>query len=190
MSNNSWVRLDSIPYKNTTKTYPVYTFSKDQGMSAFRFKYNKVGSGNLAIDDVSATYGNQDTVYVQKNIHVATNSILVSGLIENTQYYYGVRATLGSSVSGVSETIGAHTLVKTKVPDLNAPAIRIFSGKGHLNISGLHGDETVQVYSLTGICLYQTKTTSTKLDIAFQHQGIFIVKVQNAGYRFTGKIIR
>ena len=190
LSNNSWVRLDSIPYKNTTKTYPVYTFSKDQGMSAFRFKYNKVGSGNLAIDDVSATYGNQDTVYVQKNIHVATNSILVSGLIENTQYYYGVRATLGSSVSGVSETIGAHTLVKTKVPDLNAPAIRIFSGKGHLNISGLHGDETVQVYSLTGICLYQTKTTSTKLDIAFQHQGIFIVKVQNAGYRFTGKIIR
>jgi Endonuclease I/Lamin Tail Domain len=190
LSNNSWVRLDSIPYKNTTKTYPVYTFSKDQGMSAFRFKYNKVGSGNLAIDDVSATYGNQDTVYVQKNIPVATNSILVSGLIENTQYYYGVRATLGSSVSGVSETIGAHTLVKTKVPDLNAPAIRIFSGKGHLNISGLHGDETVQVYSLTGICLYQTKTTSTKLDIAFQHQGIFIVKVQNAGYRFTGKIIR
>jgi len=190
LSNNSWVRLDSIPYKNITKTYPVYTFSKDQGMSAFRFKYNKVGSGNLAIDDVSATYGNQDTVYVQKNIPVATNSILVSGLIENTQYYYGVRATLGSSVSGVSETIGAHTLVKTKVPDLNAPAIRIFSGKGHLNISGLHGDETVQVYSLTGICLYQTKTTSTKLDIAFQHQGIFIVKVQNAGYRFTGKIIR
>ena len=189
LSNNSWVRLDSIPYKNTTKTYPVYTFSKDQGMSAFRFKYNKVGSGNLAIDDVSATYGNQDTVYVQKNIPVATNSILVSGLIENTQYYYGVRATLGSSVSGVSETIGAHTLVKTKVPDLNAPAIRILSGKEQLSISGLRGDETIQIYSLTGICLYQTKATSTNLDIVFQHQGIFIVKIQNTGYRFTGKII-
>ena len=189
LSNNSWVRLDSIPYKNTTKTYPVYTFTKDQGMSAFRFKYNKVGSGNLAIDDVSATYGNQDTVYVQKNVPVATNSILVSGLTENTQYYYGVRATLGSSVSGVSETIGAHTLVKTKVADLNANAIRILANKEQLSISGLHGDETIQIYSLTGICLFQTKASSTNLDIAFRLQGIFIVKVQNAGYRFTGKVI-
>ena len=189
LSNNIWVRLDSIPYKNTTKTYPVYSFTKEQGMTAFKFKYNKVGSGNLAIDDVSATYGNQDTVYVQKNLPVTANTALVSGLTDNTQYFYAVRATLGSSVSGVSETIGAHTLVKTKVTDLNAPAIRILSGKEQLSISELHGDETIQIYSLTGICLYQTKASSTSLNITFRHQGIFIVKVQNAGLRFTGKII-
>lgn len=189
LSNNSWVRLDSIPYKNTTKTYPVYTFTKEKGMTAFKFKYNKVGSGNLAIDDVSATYGNQDTVYVQKNTPVTSNSAIVQNLTENTQYYYGVRATLGSSVSGISETIGVHTLIKTQLTDFKTPAIQILSGKEQLTISGLLGDETIQIYSLTGICLYQTKANSTKLNIAFGHQGIFIVKVQNSGYRFTGKFI-
>ena len=148
-----------------------------------------MGSGNLAIDDVSATYGNHDTVDLQKNLPVTANTALVSGLTDNTQYFYAVRATLGSSISGVSETIGAHTLVKTKVADLNAPAIRILSQKEQLFISGLHGDEIVQIYSFTGICLYQCKATSTNLNIAFRHQGIFIVKVQNAGYRFTGKFM-
>ena len=155
----------------------------------FRFKYNKVGSGNLGIDDVSATYGNQDTVYVQKKLPVTTNTALVSGLTDNTQYYYAVRAALGTSVSGVSETMGAHTLIKTKLADLNEAAIRIWSDKEQLCISGLHGDETVQIYSLTGICLYQSKAKSTDLNIAFHNRGIFIVKVQNSGYRFTGKIM-
>ncbi|MEI6753771.1 MAG: endonuclease [Paludibacter sp.] len=190
LNNNSWVRIDSIIYKNTTKTYPVYNFNRNQSLKAFKFIFNKPASGgNLGIDDVSATYGNQDTVYVQKDIPVTTTSSVVTGLTENTQYYYTVRATLGSSVSGVSETIGAHTLVKTQISDLNVSTIRIFSGNEQLSISGLHGDETVQFYSLTGICLYQTKATSTNLDIVFQHQGIFIVKIQNTGYRFTGKII-
>ena len=188
-NNGNWMRIDSIICKNNTKATQTYSFDKLQGLKAFKFTFNKMPGGNMALDDVSATYGNQDTVYVQKNLAVTANTALVSGLTENTQYYYAVRATLGASVSGVSETIGAHTLVKTKVTDLNAPAIRILSGKEQLSISGLHGDETIHIYSLTGICLYQTKATSSKLDIAFHYQGIFIVKVQNAGYRFTGKIM-
>ena len=189
LSNNIWVRLDSLPYKNTTKTYPVYSFTKEQGMTAFRFKYNKIGGGNLAIDDVSATYGNQDTVYVQKNVPVIANSILISGLTDNTQYNYAVRATLGSSVSGVSETIGVRTLMKTNVTNPNAPTLHVFSNNQILSISGLKGDETIQLYSLTGICMHQTKATSTRVDIQINHQGIFIVKVQNEDYRFTGKIM-
>ncbi|MDO9153542.1 MAG: endonuclease, partial [Paludibacter sp.] len=65
LNSNNWIRIDSVPYKGTTaKTYPVYNFLKSQNLTAFRIKYNKVGSGNLAIDDVSVTYGNQDTVFV------------------------------------------------------------------------------------------------------------------------------
>ena len=189
-SNGNWIRIDSIVCKNNTKTTQTYSFDKSQALQAFKFTFNKMPGGNLALDDVSATYGNQDTVYVQKNIPVTTTSAVVSNLTDNTQYYYAVRATLGVSVSGTSETIGAHTLVKTNVSDLNAPSIRILTTKEQLIISGLHADETVQIYSLTGICLYQTKATSTNLNIAFRHQGIFIVKVQNATYQFTGKFIR
>ena len=189
LSNNIWVRLDSLPYKNTTKTYPVYSFTKEQGMTAFRFKYNKIGSGNLAIDDVSATYGNQDTVYVQKNVPVIANSILISGLTDNTQYNYAVRATLGSSVSGVSETIGVRTLVKTKLADQSNPSIRIFFGMEHLTVSGLKGDETIRIYSLTGACLYQIKASSGSLVIPFGNRGIYLVKIQNAAYQVTGKFV-
>ena len=188
-SNGSWTRIDSIICKNNTKITQSYSFDKLQGLKAFKFTFNKMPGGNMALDDVSATYGNQDTVYVQKNLAATANSALVQNLTENTQYYYAVRATLGSSVSGVSETIGVHTPVKTSVADLNTSSIRIVSEKEQISISGLHGDETVQIYSMTGNCLYQAKTASTNLSIAFRHQGIFIVKVQNAGYQFTGKVI-
>ena len=188
-SNGNSFRIDSISCKNNTKTYPVYNLNKAQNLTAFKFTFNKMPGGNFSIDDVSATYGNQDTVYVQKNVAVTANTALVSDLTANTQYYYAVRAALGTSVSGVSETMGVHTQIKTKLADLNTTAIRIWSDKEQLSISGLHGDETVQIYSLTGICLYQSKAKSTDLNIAFHNRGIFIVKVQNSGYRFTGKII-
>jgi hypothetical protein len=190
LSNNNWMRIDSISYKNTTKTYPVYTFTKEQALLAFRFTYNKVGSGNLAIDDVAATYGNQDTVYVLKDAPATTTQALVSNLTENTDYYYAVRATFGAALSGVSETIGAKTLVNTAVPEHNTSGVKLLSGKNQITVSGLRGDETIQIYTLTGVCIYQSKAAVTQQTISLKQSGIFIVKVQNADYRFTGKLIR
>jgi hypothetical protein len=189
LSNNNWIRIDSIPYKNTTKTYPVYTFTKEQALSVFRFMYNKVGSGNLAIDDVSATYGSQDTIFVKKDFPVSANQALVSDLTENTNYFYAVRATLGTAVSGMSETIGAKTLVNTIVPNQNASAIKLLSGKNQMTVTGMQGNEQIQIYTLTGVCIYQAKASSTVQQIPLKQSGIFIVKVQNSDYRFTGKFI-
>jgi len=190
LSGSNWIRVDSIPYKNTTKTYPVYTFTKEQALSAFRFTYNKVGSGNLAIDDVSATYGNQDTVFVLKDASFSTEQALVSNLTENTNYYYAVRATLGVAVSGVSETIGAKTLINTAVTEHAASTVQLISDKNQLTVSGLRGDELIQIYTLTGVCVYQTKATATQHKIPLKQSGVFIVKVQNDDYRFTAKFIR
>ncbi|MDD4991387.1 MAG: endonuclease [Paludibacter sp.] len=190
LSNNNWVRLDSIFYKNTLKTYPVYTFSKEQGMKAFRIKYNKVGSGNLAIDDVSATYGSQDTTYVKKNLAVVSDESLVSGLIPNSTYYYNVRATLGSATSAVSETMTVKTAVDTKLQTLSGGNVKLIATNNELKISGLVGNENIRIYSVTGICMYHGKTNSTSKSISLREQGVFILQIQNENYRFTGKFMK
>lgn len=189
LSNNNWIRVDSFPYKNTTKTYPIYTFTKEQGLSVFRFTYNKVGSGNLALDDFSATYGSQDTVFVKKDFAVSANQALVSDLTENTNYFYAVRATLGTSISDFSESIGVKTLINTKLSDQNITPVTILSGKNQVILSGLRCNEQIQIYTLTGVCIYHTKALSTTQHIPLTQSGIFIVKIQNSDYRFTGKFI-
>lgn len=190
LSNNAWVRLDSILYKNTTKTYPAYTFTKEQGMKAFRIKYNKVGSGNLAIDDVSATYGSQDTTYVKKNFAVVSDESLVSGLIPNSTYYYNVRATLGSATSAVSETMTVKTAVDTKLQTLSGGNVKLIATNNELKISGLAGNENIRIYSVTGICIYQGKANSVSKSISLREQGVFILQIQNDNYRFTGKFMK
>jgi len=189
LSNNNWIRLDSIPYKNTTKTYPVYNFTKEQAMSAFRFTYNKVGSGNLAIDDVSATYGSQDTVFLKKEFPITANQAVVTELTENTNYFYVVRATLGTSISDFSESIGFKTPFHTKLNDQIVTPVTLLLSKNNVTVSGLHGNEQIQIYTLTGVCIYQVKASSTVQHIPLTKLGIFIVKVQNSDYRFTGKFV-
>ena len=191
LSNNNWVRLDSMSYKNTTKTYSVYTFTKNQNIKAFKFTFNKPASGgNLALDDVSATYGNQDTVYVAKGKVVSGVSSVISGLNDNTPYFYRVKATLGSSISGVSETMGVTTLVKTGVKSITGSSIKLINTKDHITLTGLQGDENIQIYSMTGICLYQAKAGGTFKDIPFNQSGIFIIRVQDNQNTFTGKFLK
>lgn len=185
------VRIDSIPYAGTTsKLNPVYTFTPSQNFTAFSFKFNKVGGGNIAIDDVTATYGSQKTIIVQKDIPTTTTHIDISGLNENNLYYYNVRSTLGTAVSLPSETIAVQTLLNNKINQNTTSFIKIIPEKDHISIIGLRGDERIQIYSLTGICVYQTKANANQMNIPFQQNGIFIVHVQNNQSTFTGKFLK
>jgi len=189
LSNSVWTRIDSIPYVNTSKAYPVYSFTKDLKMTAFRFIYHK-SAGNLAIDDVQATYGGQDTVFVQRDKAVSTTQSVIPNLKENSQYFYNVRATLGAAVSMPSETIGVHTQIINKISKSNAPAIRILSKNNCITISGLLGDEMIHVYTLTGVRLSEVKSNSTQMEINLKQNGIFIIHIQNNQYATTYKIIK
>ena len=185
------VRIDSIPYaSSTSKIYPIYTFTPSQNFTAFSFKFYKVGSGNIAIDDVSATYGNQKTIIVQKDIPTATTHTVISGLNENSLYYYNVRSTLGTVVSLPSETIAVQTLLNNEITSNTTSSIKIIPEKDRISIIGLRGNENVQIFSLTGICLYQTKANASQMNIPFQQNGIFIVRVQNNQSTFTGKFLK
>jgi len=190
ISNGQTVRIDSLICKNNSKAFPVYNFNTNQGITAFRFTFNKMPGGNLSLDDVQVKYGSQDTLFVQKDKSVSATQAIVSGLKENTSYFYNVRATLGTAVSSPSETIGVGTLVSNKVPDNKASFIKIISKNDHISISGLRGDELIHVYSLTGICMKQIKANDTQMDVTIKQNGIFIIRIQNKEYSIAYKTIK
>jgi len=190
LSNGNWIRIDSILYKNISKTNPVYTIDKTKEIKSFRFKFNKVGSGNLAIDDVQATYGNQDTIFVMKDVTVATNSVVVSSLTKNTPYFYQVRATLGAYTSQPSESIAVKTLLANKNEEYASSSIKIISKNDQLSISGLQGTEMIQIYSFTGVCLFQCKANSNEIDIAIRQKGAFIIQIRNENKREVFKFLK
>ena len=87
-----------------------------------RLKYTK-GSGNVSIDDVSYTYGKENTegnkVYTLKDFEVTDGcSYDVTGLEEGHVYYYNVRAKKGDIVSDYSKDV-----MVTEVP-LDTPVAR------------------------------------------------------------------
>ncbi|MDD5184563.1 MAG: endonuclease [Paludibacter sp.] len=190
LSNNNWIRIDSIACRNNSKIYPVYNFNATQGLTAFRFTFNKLPGGNFSIDDIAATYGSQDTVYVAKDKAVSVNYSDITGLSANSPYIYQVRATLGSSVSAPSEAMQVKTSLSDGLTPNKTDRIVLRSDVEGIRISGLKGNELIKVYTITGICLKQVKASSAEINIALKQNGIFIVQIQNGDYSFAGKLIK
>lgn len=189
LSKGTWMRIDSFLYVNTNKVYPVSNFTKAQEMSAFKFIYHK-SAGNLAIDDVAATYGNQDTVFVLKNKAVSASMFDVTELTENTNYFYKVRSVLGNSTSDYSEVISLKTTINTGIEANSASEIKVVPTQTGLYVSGLKGDEMLQLFSVAGICVYQQKARSAEINIPLVAKGIYILKVQSPELRYCTKFKR
>lgn len=183
-------RIDSIPYTNTTKTNPIYTLNRNNDIRNIRFTYNKIGSGNLALDDVEVTYGNQDTVYIWKNELIATNEITLQELNENAVYYYQVKATRDGSVSPLSETAKTTTLLSSAVQQTEVQRYSIFNSNNNVIIKGLNGEETISIYTVDGLCLYRNKNNTSITEIPLNQKGVFIVLIQHKDINFATKILK
>lgn len=189
LSNNNWIRVDSIPYQGTTaKSNPVYNFSTSQKMTAFRFTYKKV-AGNLAIDDVKATYGGFTSNYLHKDLKVVGTQYDVTNLNDNTDYFYQVRAVLGAATSDYSDVIKVNTINSTGIKFTNNSNLKISKVPNQILITGLQANETVLLYNITGACVSQQKASSDKAVIHVYSKGVYVVVVQNDKYKFTTKII-
>jgi hypothetical protein len=178
LANDSWIRIDSIPYAGTlAKTYPLYNFQTSQNIRAIRFIYNK-SVGNLAIDDVEATYGHQDTIFVLKNQLVSGNQFLVSELTPNSTYYYRVRSTLRGSVSAYSEVMKEQTNLDSGTDIKNVIPIKINRDFDNIHIRGLSGNENIRLYNLSGICLYHSKASGSECTIKTYENGMMIIHIR------------
>lgn len=189
MINNKWVKIDSINYSNLTRKYPTYSFDSSQLRTKFRIRYNKVGGGNLSIDDVSATYGGQEMMYLKKDFPVLTTHYEINELSPYSQYFYSVKATLKGSTSIDSDIISVETLSNTKLNYTPNTQLKIYTINNKLRIIGLKGDEDIKIYTYTGQCIYHSKALGIAMDIPIKPKGVFLIKIQNYEYHFLQKIL-
>ncbi|HRU63833.1 MAG TPA: T9SS type A sorting domain-containing protein, partial [Paludibacteraceae bacterium] len=182
-------RVDSIPYVNSSKNYPMYFFQPSDEIVAFKFTYRK-SKGNFALDDVAVTYRKQDTIYVLKNEPVVGSQFEVDNLNENSTYYYRVRATLGNSVSDFSDVIEVQTTNESGIKHYEDFPFQIIPESDQIRIKGLQGDEQIQIYAISGICLHLTHVNSTEVSIPLKQKGIFIVRILNHNKVFVKKIVK
>ena len=189
VKNGNYVRIDSIISANTSKNYPMYTFQESDDIHSFRFIYKKV-SGNLALDDVEATYKQQDTVFVLKNFQVSGSQFKVEGLNPNSVYFYRVRSTIHPYTSDFSETIQVKTGFPSALENIPASQYKIYISSGDIKLSNLQGNERVQLFNIAGVCLFDQHSSGSEMSIRIPHRGIFIVRISNKDFTFARKLIK
>lgn len=179
MTHGEWMVYETIPYENTKKTTRTYTFDSDEQVQALKWTYNKV-SGNMAIDDVSITYGLLDTVYVVKEQYAATPKMVFYPLQSPCDFYYRVRAAHGTSRSewsavGIVATDPAVTVVDA-AEKLSVTYTKTPSG---VTLMGLSEGSSVEVYDMQGRLCHSRLTNLSKYNINLDQKGVYLIKIVN-----------
>ena len=188
LQGDTWSTLQTIDYVNTTKTTEQYTFNIDDNVRAFRFTYNKE-SGNLAIDDVSITYGSLDTIYTVREEFVGQAQYVAYPMNSPVTYYYRVRSVLGDIRSEWS-TVGEVTTDPniTGIESLNAPSITYTANNDGITMYNLPVDSRVMVYNIQGIMCHSLVAKSAKMSISMNQKGIYVIKIVNGVNIFVLKV--
>ena len=185
-----WVKIDSIPYVNTSKYIMDYQFNRELQYKSVRIVYtSKATTGNLAIDDISMTYNTQTVEYVLKDQMVTGNEFLVTALEPATTYFYKSRAVKGSVISPYSEIIQVTTPLGTDVTTVLSP-VKIFQSAQGIHLEGLNDTNRVSVFSLTGTRIYDQQTSFNELFLQLPERGMFIINIQNKQFTRSFKVVR
>lgn len=191
-NGTTWVNIDSLKNTGSTaKNYPSYTFDPAQNFTALRFVMALRLNSNASIDDVSITYGKQDTTFIVENLSVAKDHYVVSNVEMLSDYYYRVRAAVDSYTSPYSNEIKLST---TDIPNATKPTnfsdIKLFSTPVGIQIEGLADETMISLYNLSGLCMYNVQHVFTKHFIPITQKGIFIVKIKAGNNTEVFKIIK
>lgn len=187
-NKNGWTKIDSIVYVNTSKYYPGYNFSRNNGYSAVKLTYSKT-TGNFALDDVSITHGKVDTLYVLKNNLVLGLQFRVDNLTAGNDYYYRVKAKRGNSYSAYSDMIKVSTLT-TGVKNIEHHIYKIGSLPDAIMISNLNGDETIKLYSIAGNLIQTILASEGKATVPLRAHGMYILQIGNRGGCELFKVVK
>ena len=191
LKNNQWSKIDSIRYVNTSRYNPTYNFERSENVSRLRIRYNKT-SGNIAIDDINISYGNQDTIFVLTNQFVENNNIFaVRNLQPNTQYYYHLRSVIAQQTSALSETIAVKTLINTSAHNKNTDNtnISVYSMGNSIIFRGLEKGDKVSLYNISGMCIAQFEAQNSFETHSINSKGLIIIRIQNQHKNISKKTI-
>jgi len=189
LQNEQWQQVTTIASASNTKMYPTYNFSTEQNYRQFRFTYNRT-SGFLAIDDVQATYGKLDTVFIEQNKEITGTKYSVENLEPNNTYFYRVKSKLGNSTSAYSDVMELKTLAPNSLNRTveTAPIIKVHNYS--LTISNLSNAFFISIYDITGKCILNKPVKNQiETSIPFNQKGIYILRIQTEKEVFTEKIL-
>lgn len=189
-SSGVWSVVNTIEFTNNSVQTPSYTFTKDENVTALRFTYHKE-KGNFALDDVSVTYGGTKPEYIVQDEIVSGLSRKFEELAKDTEYYYQVRSAIGNVLSGQSEKV----LVKTSgdagaIGKNGQDGLIFFMTANGFGISGLQGNETISLYTLSGINIFEMQANSTITEVPVTTKGIYFIRIKSAAGYKTTKVIR
>lgn len=195
--NGSWSEIKRLqPIINSSdKKIVTITESEMPGCTAIRMVYTKPNSGNIAIDDITVTYGESPEIeYVNGYTNFETGNTAsqkVYGLAANSTYYYTVNATDGALESLTSNEIIVQTI--DVVDNLNSynkdlPILIVHDQNIHVMLYNSVPTD-LQIYNLTGQLVYaehiinQTKISTRQ----FLSKGVYIVKIGDSSQKIIIK---
>ncbi|MDB4498049.1 endonuclease [Gammaproteobacteria bacterium] len=186
LSNGSWINKETITYTNTSKTTQTISCTAAENVTAVRWVFHKV-SYNMAIDDIIINYGSSVKNYVLQNQAVSGESYVANNLTKSTEYFYVVRAKIGSETSPNSNIQSITTLENEPVSTetIEEENIELHTQDLTLSISNL-GNQTrdISVYETTGRRVYHIQTNK-QTEIPLTHKGIYIVKVDTKIFKIV-----
>jgi hypothetical protein len=189
-NGTSWATIETLSNGNVISTGSGETHTVDltsfSDIVKIRMTFTKV-AGNLAIDDVSITYGGVTRTpvagYNPKTISGgSTISQSVTGLQEGTTYYYVVKAVgsgaCAGELSAASNEVSATTSTATSVTNTSMVARLIYSQGNQVVLSAAAG-EVVTVYNTVGQLLARHIATNGENRITLNYSGVVLVKAGN-----------
>ena len=189
LKGDEWHLLEQIEFVNTTKATYNCTFEREDNVRAFRWEYDKV-SGNMAIDDVTVTYGGLDTLYVAREQYESHPNATIDNLKPLTTYYYRVRSALKDSHSPWSNIGCVTTTEYTHLTDTQpAQDITIVQNCDGVRLLGVPHSSVVMLYDIQGRLYHSEQATSTSVYLPIEQQGIYIIKVVNEEKSSVIKIV-
>jgi len=100
-------------------------------------------------------------------------------LTAETYYYFvEVRATGATSVRSNAATVTVTSQPVTSAPELliTTNPLRAYVRNELLHITGIAVDETLSIYTLSGVLVHQSKPNSAEIDINLTTQGVYIIR--------------
>ncbi|MDR1543864.1 MAG: endonuclease [Prevotellaceae bacterium] len=189
--DEEWFELDTIYQQNTAASNDALNFDREDNFTAFKFVLNKPsGGGNLAIDDVSATYITYDTTYREQNRNVAGNFYNVKNLVLGDTYYYRVKSYFQGLESNLSNEIAVKTHTPTALPYIADNQIFAYATKEGIFINDVENGSEISIYTITGISVYKKTAKSDHIFFPILQKGIFIIGIKSKKGYFIKKIVK
>ncbi len=210
-NGTAWLNIDTLRADSTTdKHYPIYKFAYEDGYTQFRWIYTRKIYGSVTLDDVSVTYGKEDTTFVKQNAPWY-EGWWIDGLDTLTEYRYRLRATRHNYISDYSNEICVRTdttlvhephiniepdpwddepEIDVKVVEIGDDMLTIWGNKGGIGIAGATENTRIRIYNIDGQIVYDRANIGSDHFAPIAQHGIYIVQIANKNGLRTYKIAK